>query len=265
MFKKSTTIPVINLHGCIGNGNDNISMKNMGSEIEKAFSIKNSPVVVLSINSPGGSPTQSALVGKRIEQLSKENNKKVIAFCEDVAASGGYWLALSAKEIYAMPTSIIGSIGVISASFGFEKFIEKHSIDRRVFTSGSSKSKLDPFLELKQEDKDKISSLQNTIHEEFINHVKNRRNLKQQNDVDLFNGDFWCGNEAKQYGLIDDINDMHTVLKEKYGNVKIKRFSQKRSFLEKLKNGNAVLDSNEFIESFFSKIKTELEYSKFIS
>ena len=188
------------------------------------------------INSPGGSPTQSSLIAEKIINLAKEKNKKVYAFVEDVAASGGYWLACAADEIYLDLNSIVGSIGVISPGFGFVDLIKKIGVERRVYTSGKSKSFLDPFKEEKKEDIDRLKSIQEQIHENFIEYVKSRRGSKllSSEENEIFSGLFWVGKKGVDLGLADGIGSINQIIKEKYGNkAKIKIIDQKKSFLQK--------------------------------
>jgi len=174
--------------------------------------------VAILINSPGGSPVQSHLIFKRIRQLARELDKRVYVFCEDVAASGGYFLALAGDEIYADPSSIVGSIGVISAGFGFDKAIEKLGIERRVYTSGGTKSILDPFKPEKAEDIERLKSIQRDVHESFIAIVKERRGARlTAPDEELFSGAFWAGPKAVQLGLIDGIADVRSKMRDLHG------------------------------------------------
>lgn len=195
-----------------------ISLAAFAGAIEKAFDASKLPSVAILINSPGGSPVQSNLIFKRIRQLAEEKKKRVYVFCEDVAASGGYFLAISGDEIYADPMSIVGSIGVISASFGFVEAIEKLGIDRRVYTAGLNKSQLDPFLPEKEEDIARLKALQLDVHDVFIGLVKERRLGKlKAPDAELFSGAFWTGARAAEFGLIDGIADVRSKMQELHG------------------------------------------------
>ncbi len=221
-FRKS--IPVVNLvrlHGAIGVGSPlrpPITFKDTNDVLERAFARKGIAAVALSINSPGGSAVQSALIHARIRELAEEHKLKVYVFCEDVAASGGYWLACAGDEIYADQSSIIGSIGVISAGFGFVGAIEKLGIERRVHTSGENKSILDPFKPEKPEDVTRLLDLQADVHEAFKSLVKYRRGVKlKSEDPDLFSGAFWSGRQALERGLIDGIGHLHAILRQKFG------------------------------------------------
>ncbi|MBL4785023.1 MAG: S49 family peptidase [Cohaesibacteraceae bacterium] len=236
--KHKVTIPVVRLHGAIGTGGNFRSGLSLASSVDcltRAFSFKDSPAVALSINSPGGSPVQSRLIFQRIRQLAADKNKLVLVFCEDVAASGGYMIALAGDEVYADPTSIIGSIGVVASGFGFEKAIEKLGIDRRVYTSGSNKAVLDPFLPENQKDIDHLLELQKEVHEIFIDMVKSRRGDNLSDNEELFTGQFWTGQTALQLGLVDGLSDMRAELQARYGDdVELKLISQKQGLMSKL-------------------------------
>ncbi len=186
--------------------------------IEDAFDVSRAKAVALVINSPGGAPAQCSVISSLIQKLSDEKNIPVFAFVEDVAASGGYWLACAGDEIYAQPTSIIGSIGVISSGFGFDEFIQKHDIARRIYTSGRDKSFLDPFKPEKSDDITRLKSIQADMHESFKDWVRERRGLRlREEDAELFEGAFWTGKTAVNYGLIDGIGDVMSVMREKFG------------------------------------------------
>ena len=189
--------------------------------------------VVLIINSPGGSPVQSELIGSYIRQLALKHDVPVLAFCEDVAASGGYWIAAAADEIYASSVSVVGSIGVISAGFGFPELLEKLGVERRVYTSGKSKSMLDPFRAENPDDIAYLKQLQNQIHQRFIDHVKSRRGSRLAGDEDeIFSGKFWTGETAHQLGLIDGVGLMREVLEARFGEkLQIVTIAQKKGFM----------------------------------
>ena len=220
-FRKSVpTVNIVRLHGAIGMASPlrgSLTAKDINPLLEKAFT-KNVKAVALSINSPGGSPVQSSLIHARIRSLAAEYNLPVYVFCEDVAASGGYWLACAGDEIYADESSIIGSIGVISAGFGFVETIQKLGIERRVHTSGENKAILDPFQPQKQEDVDRLLSLQKDIHLAFKQLVRGRRMGKLKGEEhEMFSGAFWAGRQAMDLGLIDGLGHLHEVLKQKFG------------------------------------------------
>ncbi|MGE0054183.1 MAG: S49 family peptidase [Hyphomicrobium sp.] len=226
-INRKPVVPVLRFSGPIGMATPlrpGLSIAVVASAIEKAFNLSKLSSVAVVINSPGGSPVQSNLIFKRIRQLAEENKKKVYVFCEDVAASGGYFLAISGDEIYADPSSIVGSIGVISASFGFVDAIAKIGVERRVYTAGMSKSTLDPFLPEKPEDVARLQAIQRDVHDVFIGLVKERRAGKlKAPDTELFSGAFWSGPKAAELGLIDGISDVRSKMRELHGSdVKLK-------------------------------------------
>ena len=234
-MKSDPTVAVIRLSGVIGSqGRAALNDATLAPVIEKAFS-KGKPVAVaLEINSPGGSPVQSSLIGARIRRLAEEKKIPVIAFVEDVAASGGYWLAAAADEIYGDPSSVVGSIGVISASFGVHEFIKEHGVERRVYTAGKSKSMLDPFRPENPEDVARLKTLLEEIHENFKDHVNTRRAGKLPEDQDLFTGEIWLSKRATELGLIDGIGHLRPMMQDRFGDkVKFKRFGAKRGLLSR--------------------------------
>jgi signal peptide peptidase SppA len=188
----------------------------MEKSLERAFAPERLAAVALLVNSPGGSPTQSALVADRIRGLAEEKGVPVLAFCEDVAASGGYWLACAADEIYAHSTSLVGSIGVISQGFGLDGLIERFGVQRRLYTAGTSKSRLDPFLPEKEEDVDWLRDLQDQLHTMFQQWVVARRGDRLREGVELFNGEIWTGAKAVELGLVDGLGTARGVLTERF-------------------------------------------------
>jgi len=238
-FKKKKIVPHIKLSGVIGNVGkfrQGIDFSSQEEVIKKAFSIKKASAVAVTVNSPGGSPVQSHLIYKFIREQAKKNKKKVIVFAEDVAASGGYLISCAGDEIYANSSSIIGSIGVIYSSFGFKDLIQKIGVQRRVYTAGKNKSTLDPFLDEKQEDIDRLKNIQLELHKDFINVVEESRGtkLKKETGVELFSGEFWSGRKAKDLGLIDGIGNADQILKKKFGEeVVIKKFEKSKGWLAK--------------------------------
>lgn len=233
--KSDPTVAVVRLSGVIGaQGRMAINDATFAPVLEKAFS-KGKPVAVaLLINSPGGSPVQSSLVGARIRRLAEEKEIPVIAFVEDVAASGGYWLAAAADEIYADASSVVGSIGVISASFGLDKFINNYGVERRVYTAGTSKSMLDPFRPENPEDVARLKKLLDDIHVNFKDHITDRRGAKLPEDQDLFTGEIWVGKRAIDVGLIDGLGHLRPKMKERFGEkVRFKVYGARRGFLSR--------------------------------
>ena len=232
-------VAVLPLEGVIGTSgrfSNAINLSNLEDKIKAAFDIYNVKAVALSINSPGGSPVQSELIVKRIRELSEEKEIPVYAFAEDVAASGGYMLALAGEEIYAHKASIVGSIGVISAGFGYPGAIEKLGIERRVYTAGESKSLMDPFKPEVEKDVKMMKTLLKEVHGFFKEFVKEARGDKLK-DVkkNIFSGQVWNGEEATKIGLIDGVGDMRSIMKEKLGeDVKFKRLKDEKGFFKGL-------------------------------
>ncbi|AKI01534.1 ClpP class periplasmic serine protease [Hoeflea sp. IMCC20628] len=221
-FRKDVTvIPVVRLHGAIMAGGNqfrqNLNIATVAPLLARAFADKRAPAVAIMINSPGGSPVQSRLIYKRIRDLAAEKNKKVLMFVEDVAASGGYMIACAGDEIIADPSSIVGSIGVISASFGFTGLIDKIGVERRVYTAGENKSLLDPFKPENPEDIAYLKELQLEIHKVFIDLVKEGRGARLGDDPDMFTGKFWTGMRGKDLGLVDELGDIRAALRARFG------------------------------------------------
>lgn len=214
-------VPVVRMSGVIGEGqrfSQALNLQGTAPLLEKAFGIKDAKAIAIVINSPGGSPVQSGLIFSRIRQLAEEKEKKVIVFAEDVAASGGYLIACAGDEIYAHEASVVGSIGVISAGFGFVGLLEKIGIDRRVYTAGESKSMLDPFQPEKEDDIARLKQLQGEIHTYFKDLVRNSRGERLKAPrKQLFSGEVWVGEKAVRAGLIDGVGNVRDVLREKYG------------------------------------------------
>jgi signal peptide peptidase SppA len=210
-----------------------LNLANVDPLLERAFRLRRAPVVAIVINSPGGSPVQSRLIAKRIRDLADQHKRKVLVFVEDAAASGGYFVAVAGDEVIADPSSIVGSIGVIFAGFGFVDAIGKLGIERRVHTAGKNKSTLDPFLPEKRADVERIKSLELDVHKTFIDWVKLRRGGKLQGtDDDLFTGEFWSGVRSLQLGLVDAVGDLHEVLRTRYGDeVKLRVIAPKRGLI----------------------------------
>lgn len=210
-----------------------VNLESMAKLIAQAFSLRNLEAVALSVNSPGGSPVQSALILERVRALAKEKDVPVLVFAEDVAASGGYMLALAGDEIYAHETSIIGSIGVLFAGFGFSEAIERLGIERRLYTAGDEKSLLDPFSPKKEKDVERLKSLQEQVHDYFKELVRQRRGKRLKGPrAKIFSGDVWTGAEAVKLGLIDDIGEMRHVLRDRFGeNVRIRKLSPRKKSL----------------------------------
>lgn len=228
-------IPLNGIIGAIGPFRRGLALSSLAGTLERAFKLDDVKAVALAINSPGGSPVQSALITRRIRALAAEHKVPVIAFAEDVAASGGYWLATAADEIFADEASIIGSIGVISAGFGFPELLSRWGIERRVYTSGEHKNGLDPFLPERADDVRHLKGLQDDVHAAFRRQVRERRagRLKGAED-ELFSGRFWSGNAALELGLIDGIGDLRTTMRERFGDkVRLRLISDGRRWWQR--------------------------------
>ena len=249
--------------GDVGKFDKGINIDNTAKIIEKAFK-KGIKAVAINVNSPGGSPVQSELIFQKIKELSKKHKIPVFTFAQDVAASGGYWLLCAGDEIYAHEASIIGSIGVVSASFNFSEAIKKIGVERKIHTEGKSKALLDPFS---PEDKDGVKmlkSVQKDIFDSFKNFVKEQRGKKiKKDDDDIFTGAFWSGKTAVSYGLIDKVGNMQSVMKEKFGdNVKIVEIKdKKKGFIKDLISGSMFSIGSS--KAIFQAIEEKYIWNKF--
>ncbi|WP_299929409.1 S49 family peptidase [uncultured Pelagimonas sp.] len=234
-LKNHPEVAVVRLQGAIGaSGRGSLSDRSVASLLEKAFKRK-PDAVALEINSPGGSPVQSALIGARIRRLAEENDVPVFAFVEDVAASGGYWLASAADEIIADSCSILGSIGVISSGFGAHVFLQRQGFERRVHTAGKSKSMMDPFKPETEEDVARLNKLLGELHEQFIAQVRERRGDKLADNPDLFTGEVWIGQSAVEQGLADGVGHLVPTMKDRFGDkVQLRRLEQKKPLLPRI-------------------------------
>jgi len=235
--ERPPVVAVVRLRGVIAAGGlagRGISLAAFEPVLKKAFSRRVKAVALL-INSPGGSPVQSAQIAALIRTYAQDKKIPVLAFTEYVAASGGYWLALAGDEIYADPMSIVGSIGVISAGFGAHELLAKIGIERRVYSQGDNKSLLDPFKPEDPKDVEKLRAIQTDIHQQFIAFVKGRRALKLNGSDDvLFNGDIWTGERAKELGLVDGLGSMRTVCRRKFGeDVRFMRIDRPLGWLQR--------------------------------
>jgi signal peptide peptidase SppA len=217
----TAVVPVVRLSGVIGAVTPlrpGMSLAGVARTLERAFATKNAKAVALVINSPGGSPVQSRQIYLRIRQLATEKKLPVLVFVEDVAASGGYMIACAGDEIFCDPSSILGSIGVVGGSFGFQELIKKAGVERRLYTAGAHKAMLDPFLPENPDDVERVKALQREIHAIFISLVKESRGsrLKGAEDV-LFTGEYWAGETSISLGLADAIGDLRSTLRARYG------------------------------------------------
>ncbi|NUS71238.1 MAG: S49 family peptidase [Ensifer adhaerens] len=243
--KEGVTIPVVRLHGAIMSGGGQfrpaLNLATAAPLLEKAFAIKDAPAVAISVNSPGGSPVQSRLIYQRIRDLAQEKKKRVLIFVEDVAASGGYMIALAGDEIIADPTSIVGSIGVVSGGFGFPELLKKIGVERRVYTAGENKVMLDPFQPEKENDIAFLKNLQLDIHDTFIQMVKARRGQLLADDPDIFSGLFWTGRRGLELGIIDGLGDLRGEVKKRYGEkARLELIQPVRSLFGRRQSGAAI-------------------------
>ena len=229
-------VPVVRLSGVIGVNTPlrpGMTIASVARTLDRAFAVPRARAVALLINSPGGSPTQSHLIFRRIRQLAEEKKVTVLAFIEDAGASGGYMLACAADEIICDDFSVVGSIGVVGGSFGFPELMKKLGIERRIYTAGDRKVMLDPFLEEKPEDVKRIKALQADMHEHFIELVKKRRGARLKGaEKTMFSGEFWTATRAIELGLADGRGELRSILRERYGDkVRMPLIAGERSFL----------------------------------
>lgn len=269
--KKPPIVGVLRLTGVIGSGGmplrrGGLNLADMAPSIERAFKLPHLSAVALAINSPGGSPVQSALIHARIRQLAQENDVRVFAFAEDIAASGGYWLACAADEIFANASSIVGSIGVVYQGFGFQDLIARYGVERRVHTMGTRKAMLDPFQAEKDEDVERLHAIQADVHEAFKELVRTSRGDRIKGPAEaLFTGDIWTGGQALDLGLIDGIGDMRSVMRERYGEkVKLVPVRDSRSWLRRRLRADAYGgDPGLWADSALAAIEERLMWNRF--
>ena len=271
-FSKSRpVVPVVRLAGLIaasGGLRRGLSMEAVAPLIDKAFGFKRAKAVALAINSPGGSPVQSALIFERIRHLSRRHDIPVLSFVEDVAASGGYWLACAGDEIHVNPASVVGSIGVVSAGFGLDGAIGKLGVSRRVHTSGDRKVMLDPFSPENPDDIAHLKTIQKDVHDQFIGIVKRRRGTRLKGgEEELFSGAFWTGRKAVEFGLADHEGEMRQVLEDRFGeDVQIRLVERKRTMLG-LSQGRGGIEASALVEEgagqLVDAVLERLERSRF--
>ena len=257
-------VPVVRLAGIIGSSTPlkpGLTLAGVARPLERAFGMRKARAVALLINSPGGSPVQSHLIYRRIRALAAENERPVIAFTEDVAASGGYMIACAADEIICDPSSIVGSIGVVGSSFGFAKLMDKLGIERRLYTSGEHKAMLDPFLPENPEDVERLKAVQRDIHEDFIALVKERRGARLVGpEKDVFSGEFWTGRKAIELGLADSIGDLRSTLRQRFGDTVVTPLiSPARGWLGRVPPGVGALEPLSRRANFAEEIISALE------
>jgi len=268
MRRNGKIVPVIRLSGTIGAASPlrgGLTLAGLEAALARAFSYKAAPAVALLINSPGGAAVQSHQIFQRIRALAQEKEKRVIVAVEDVAASGGYMIALAGDEIVVDPSSIVGSIGVVSAGFGFHELIGKIGIERRVHTAGEKKVILDPFRPEREEDVARLEALQHDVHALFIDLVRTRRGAALSDDPDLFSGAFWSGSRAVALGLADRVGDLRSVLKERYGkDVRLKLIATERSmWRRRLGLPSRAGRAGEGVEAAIAAVEDRLLWSRF--
>lgn len=266
-------VPVVRLAGTIGFSTPlrpGLTLTGLARTLDRAFSYRHVKAVAVVINSPGGSAVQSHLIHSRIRQLSAAKEIPVIAFVEDVAASGGYMIACAADEIIGDPLSIVGSIGVVGGSFGFHRLIEKIGIERRLYTSGEHKAMLDPFLPEEPGDVARLKTIQREIHDSFIALVKERRPRLSGADAELFSGEYWTGRRALELGLIDGLGDLRTVLRERFGaKVLTPLVATERGWFGRRVQGvgaagfEALRENTNFAEDLISGVETRALWARF--
>lgn len=271
-FSRKPVVPVLRFSGPIGMATPlrpGLSLASYAGAIEKAFALSKLPAVAIVINSPGGSPVQSNLLFNRLRQMAAEKEKRVYVFCEDVAASGGYFLAIAGDEIYADPSSIIGSIGVVSRSFGFVDLLQRLGVERRVYTAGADKNQLDPFLPEDADDVARLKAIQQDVHDVFIGLVKERRLGKlKAPDAELFSGAFWSASKATDFGLIDGITDVRSKMRQLFGDkVKLKVVEpEKAGLLSRLRRApgaSGLGNGLAFADDLVSAVEARSLWSRF--
>lgn len=269
--KAPPVVGVVSLTGVIGAAGGplhrgRLSLADLAPSLERTFKLPHLSAVALTINSPGGSPVQSALIHARIRQLAGETGVQVYAFTEDIAASGGYWLACAADKIFADSSSIIGSIGVVYQGFGFQDLITRYGVERRVHTMGTRKAMLDPFQQEKTEDVERLQAIQADVHEAFKDLVRRSRGDRLKGSAEeLFSGDIWTGSQALKLGLIDGIGDMRSVMRERFGDeVRLVPVRQGKGWLRhRLRLGAQRDDSGLWADGALAAIEERLMWSRF--
>ncbi|PRY45974.1 S49 family peptidase [Umezawaea tangerina] len=267
--ERPPVVAAVRLHGVITPtptpvARNSISLQNLETALTRAFDHDRLVAVALLINSPGGAPTQSALVAERIRELAAKKKVPVLAFCEDLAASGGYWLACAGDEIYAHGTSMVGSIGVVSAGFGLNGLIAKYGVERRVYTAGANKVRLDPFQPEKPEDVEWLKGLHLQLHGQFIDWVKERRGGKlTATDDELFTGEVWTGVKALELGLVDGLGTVRSVVAERFPDAEISIAEPKKNLLAKLGLSGATTRSGDFVLDGLAALEERARWSRF--
>lgn len=267
--RRTPLVSVVRLAGVIGRTGllrgGGLNLDGLEKVIERAFAPRGLTAVALAVNSPGGSPVQSALIARRIRRIADEKSVPVFTFAEDVAASGGYWLACAADEIFAERSSIVGSIGVISAGFGFAEALRRHGVERRVHTAGGRKGMLDPFREEDAADVERLKAIQVDIHGDFKALVRERRGDRLKGDDDVvFSGDIFSGGQALELGLIDGLGDLRTVMRERFGDrVRLRPVGVRRSLLRRRLGLASAPDGADFAAQAIAAVEEWAEWKRF--
>ncbi len=267
--ERGPVVAAVRLHGVITPSpspmaRNTINLQNVESALTRAFDHDRLVAVALLINSPGGAPTQSALVAERIRELAAKKRVPVLAFCEDLAASGGYWLACAGDEIFAHGTSLVGSIGVVSAGFGLDGLLERHGVERRVYTAGEHKVRLDPFRPEKQEDVEWLKGLHTDLHAQFAAWVKERRGPKlQASDDELFTGEVWTGARAAELGLVDGVGTLRSIVAKRYPDADIAVAEPRRPLLARLGLASSTTRSGDFVSEALAAVEERARWSRF--
>jgi len=261
------TVPVVRLAGTIGGGSPlrpGLTLESVTAPLDRAFNIKSAPAVALIINSPGGAAVQSHLIHRRIRDLAEQKEKRVIAVVEDVAASGGYMIATAADEIIVDASSIVGSIGVVAAGFGFTGLMDRIGVERRIYTAGKSKAMLDPFRPEREEDVARLKTLQEDVHASFIALVKERRGGRLADDPDLFSGAFWSGSKGIELGLVDRIGDLRTVTREYFGDkVRLRVMPAEKSMLRRRLGLSSDRFAARLVDHALATVEEHVAWSRF--
>ncbi|MBW4719549.1 S49 family peptidase [Saccharothrix obliqua] len=266
---RSPVVAAVRLHGVITPNpspmaRNTINVQTVESALTRAFGHDRLVAVALLVNSPGGAPTQSALIAERVRELAAEKRVPVIAFCEDVAASGGYWLACAADEVFAHGTSLVGSIGVVSAGFGLDGLLERHGVQRRVYTAGEHKVRLDPFQPEKPEDVEWLRGLHRDLHDQFAAWVRERRGPKLRGtDEELFTGEVWTGARARELGLVDDLGTLRSVVAKRYPDAEIVIAEPRKPLLARLGLAGSTTRSGDFLPSALAALEDRARWSRF--
>jgi signal peptide peptidase SppA len=260
-----TVLPLAGVIGKMGPLRAGLTLAGLAAQVEAAFKPRQLSAVALAINSPGGSAVQSSLIAGRIRALADEKKVPVVAFVEDVAASGGYWLACAADEIFVDASSVVGSIGVIAAGFGFDEWIKEHKVSRRVQTAGERKAILDPFKPEQAEDVAKLDAVLKELHENFKNYVRMRRGERLKGEENsLFNGEFWTGRAAIDLGLVDGLGDLRGVMRERFGEkVKLRRVGARGGWLKRKLGLGPVTDPAAWADAAIGAIEERALWQRY--